>query len=487
MKVTTRNQCSFRCTKTAQCRSFNLCHFGINFLCELNRNEINMAWSIIESHEKCQYVGMKRDSIPRCKEGSIEINITDDQNSQNCSINLKRIDPSIDHESRRNDTGTDWMRYTKTICNYGAHVSDTICTENTTIHEHYKWIAEKMGVREAMKNCKDLGGQLLGDFNGSTDQIWFLAAKMNFNDFWVGVNDVEQDGTFRTLRGKMASQVPWFDRKPNNFAGENYVALFAAALDTANKSNVRVVSDTENPNSQLGSVCQMLYAEWGEWELTSTEQVVISDPIETTVDVHKFTRECVTSYHTVTADCEGEKKKLESYKISNGPLIYSEAEEFCISVGGRLFSDLDGTHKQLHMLSQITQFESFWIGISQQVEPGTFRNLKGENVAHLLFAGADFESKVSQMGRTDYAFFVIGQSYATSVAPDNATTVVDRQSEQHIAMCDMLYSEWGQWGVSFETVDGDEYQRYKVSISYSSQKIAAERMLTSSRKSPFYN
>ena len=131
----------------------------------------------------------------------------------------------------------------------------------------------KMGVREAMQNCKDLGGQLMGDFIGSTDQIWFLAAKMNFNDFWVGVNNVEQDGTFRTLRGKMASQDPWSDRKPNNFAGENYVALFAAALDTANKSNVRVVSDTEN--SQLGSVCQMLYAEWGEWELTSTEQVVI--------------------------------------------------------------------------------------------------------------------------------------------------------------------------------------------------------------------
>ena len=479
MRVKTREQCSFICTKTAECRSFNLCLFGLNFLCELNRNEINMAWSIIESQEKCQYVGMQRDSIPRCKEGSLEINITDDQNSQNCSINLKRIDQSFDYESRINDTATDWMRYTAKICtNHGAHQVDTICTESAIVHEHYKWVTEKTGVREAMQNCKDLGGQLFGDFNGSRDQVWFLAEKMGFNDFWVGINDVEQDGTFRTLRGNLTSQVPWFDKEPSNFAGENYVAMFATALDTAMKSNVRVVSDTENPSRPLGSVCQMLYAEWGAWEFTFTEQVVISDPIATMVDVHKYTRECVTSYYTVDANCGGENQKFESYELSTGPLNYTEAEAFCISIGARLFSDLDGTHEQLHMLSQITQFKYFWIGISQQVEPGTFRNLKGENVTDLLFAGADIESEVSQIGQTDYAFYVNGPIYEFSVTPDSPTTVVDGQTSQHIAMCDMFYSEWGQWGsvggddsdVTHESFDEDGYKRYKGCISYSSQK-----------------
>ena len=65
---------------------------------------------------------------------------------------------------------------------------------------------------------------------------------------------------------------------------------------------------------------------------------------------------------------------------------YSEAELTCQGVGGHVFNALDGTERQLTLLSQNLDWQSFWIGVKDEVEEGTWRdslnNSLDANVIH---------------------------------------------------------------------------------------------------------
>ena len=87
-KISTTSCLQF-CSKTSQCLSVSICFGGV---CQINSGDaFSIGVSLIPS-DSCDYVGMKRNEAPRCREERKERNIRDDSEPNKCEINEKRVD-----------------------------------------------------------------------------------------------------------------------------------------------------------------------------------------------------------------------------------------------------------------------------------------------------------------------------------------------------------------------------------------------------------
>ena len=183
---------------------------------------------------------MKRETYPKCVENGLEKDITNDTNPHNCDINLKRIDPVCsDWNYVTVENKSDWMSYREQECDDGSH-QDLTKNQNKKV-EYFNWLKfvhDKLTAYEAIRNCRSSGGQLFGDFNGTREQIWFLTEKFNFYSFWVGFNDVEQNGVWRNLKGKDSSVMPWMSGQPTNYRDESFTIVLSQFLTDENPTNI---------------------------------------------------------------------------------------------------------------------------------------------------------------------------------------------------------------------------------------------------------
>ena len=54
---------------------------------------------------------------------------------------------------------------------------------------------------------------------------------------------------------------------------------------------------------------------------------------------------------------------LKSLKVVKEPLDWWQAKSYCEQIGGKLFSELDGSLEQLDNLFSLQNKKSFWLGL----------------------------------------------------------------------------------------------------------------------------
>ena len=239
--VTDRLTCSGICTNIPECRSYHYVHTNYAFVCEFFIQDAFSVNATLEPNEAYTYVGMKRETYPNCTENGLKKDITNDTNPHNCDINLKRIDTVCsDWNYATVKNKSDWMNYREQHCFEGSH-QDLRNNSKKTVLQYFDWLKfvhDKLTAYEAINNCRALGGQLFGDFNGTQEQIWFLAQQFHFYSFWVGFNDIEKNGDWRNLKGKNSSLLPWMSGQPTNYRDESFTIALPQFLSDENPKNI---------------------------------------------------------------------------------------------------------------------------------------------------------------------------------------------------------------------------------------------------------
>lgn len=59
----------------------------------------------------------------------------------------------------------------------------------------------------------------------AAENQWYknYAAKVNIPSFWLGINDVDIEGEWRTDNGDLQAYFNWHPNQPNNYGKEDYI------------------------------------------------------------------------------------------------------------------------------------------------------------------------------------------------------------------------------------------------------------------------
>ena len=109
-----RTHCILLCIKKLECRSVNLC--GVQ-MCELNFEDIfstPKGANILEEEPTCDYIGMKKDHVPTCRENGKDIEMQEHIDSAGkCQIFGKGVNREWGKwELIDVDNETDWIKGT---------------------------------------------------------------------------------------------------------------------------------------------------------------------------------------------------------------------------------------------------------------------------------------------------------------------------------------------------------------------------------------
>ena len=114
--------CALKCSKFPNCKSFNHCEKNH---CELNYKDIHDSSASVDliSDLSCNYFGMEKNEVPKCKERGTKIQIRDDDVINICQIKRKRLDAHWLNERHEvvTDTDSDWRKDFVRDCWESAH------------------------------------------------------------------------------------------------------------------------------------------------------------------------------------------------------------------------------------------------------------------------------------------------------------------------------------------------------------------------------
>ena len=76
---------------------------------------------------------------------------------------------------------------------------------------------------QAQAEAESLGGNLV-TINAAAEEAWL---KQNFGDerFWIGLNDVAEEGTFEWASGEALTYINWAPNEPNNSGNQDFVTM----------------------------------------------------------------------------------------------------------------------------------------------------------------------------------------------------------------------------------------------------------------------
>ena len=201
-RVASKSLCSSRCFITPVCKSFNLCDKKFCRLNSVGVHEIDTSdvtvWS---ANPSCIYLGMTSETSPKCIQLGTLVDIrNDDLNPNICKFNLKRVDCQGMWVEKVIDTASEWKRYSERYVTDSYYGGKSDC-ETYRVHEWFKWINELKIFTDARLHCTNIGGQLFGDINGTTQQYDFLAKNQNYENFWLGITDEATSDVYLSLNG----------------------------------------------------------------------------------------------------------------------------------------------------------------------------------------------------------------------------------------------------------------------------------------------
>ncbi len=82
---------------------------------------------------------------------------------------------------------------------------------------------------DAQAQAQAMGGNLV-TINDAAENQFLVNAFGGSELFWIGLNDVAQEGVFKWINGEPVTYTNWNSGEPNNYGNEDYVHFNWAAL-----------------------------------------------------------------------------------------------------------------------------------------------------------------------------------------------------------------------------------------------------------------
>ena len=117
--------------------------------------------------------------------------------------------------------------------------SDYTFSENSWGNSFYKIYSTSLNYGDAKAQCES-DGAFLAIPRSKTENDFFASLIPN-EQFWIGINDIEQEGSFVAVNGQEVSWTNWGPGEPNGGTNENAVEIMNW---NANLWNDRPASDT---------------------------------------------------------------------------------------------------------------------------------------------------------------------------------------------------------------------------------------------------
>ena len=116
------------------------------------------------------------------------------------------------------------------ICEYDDIVNENNYSPNFSISTDgylYELYDYNVDWQTAMRICEKKGGTLATIFDQKENSIIEgLISKGNMNEYWIGLNDVDSEGTWKFVNGKNVTYTNWLSGNPDNDYGcEEYIAI----------------------------------------------------------------------------------------------------------------------------------------------------------------------------------------------------------------------------------------------------------------------
>lgn len=100
-------------------------------------------------------------------------------------------------------------------------------------NNHYYKLTEPMSWMDAEAQAEEWGAHL-ATVNDAGENAWLASTFEYLNSFWIGFNDIDEEGTWVWTNGEPVAYTNWAEGEPNNFCGipdcwgapENAAAMF---------------------------------------------------------------------------------------------------------------------------------------------------------------------------------------------------------------------------------------------------------------------
>ena len=230
------SKCGLFCNKKWNCRSFNFCDTQ---RCELNFHDIYSTThgnALLSNDPSCVYFGMKKTSVPFCKQGELYVNVQNETDYWSCQIDKKRIDaewgPWV-FEAEIDTAAELKGKFEREKTIEMAHGGKNVHGVSEKPQMWIELVQESLSWDDSVVKCESLGGQLFSNFDGSDEQMKLITQKLNGERHWVGIYTTDHI-IWRALDEVPLndSQLSWIEGQPNNRKGsQNQVLISPAGLN----------------------------------------------------------------------------------------------------------------------------------------------------------------------------------------------------------------------------------------------------------------
>ena len=184
---TTLADCTHKCLLTPACFSINFCESG---KCELNSEDAHSENAVLEEASLCRYLGLAIRERMNCEEEGTRIFVERNPYQSRCKLAGKQHKTTWGEWLHfvEIDTSEEWKKCQQRYCKGSTYHSTLSCNgkfSEVEIIEWYRFVHERKNWDEANGNCRDLGGKLFSNLNGTVSQLEFLHNKLG-SCGWIG-------------------------------------------------------------------------------------------------------------------------------------------------------------------------------------------------------------------------------------------------------------------------------------------------------------
>jgi C-type mannose receptor len=193
----------------------------------------------------------------------------------------------------------------------------------------YQKIEEKLSYDAASKNCLELGGNLVTILDQAKQD--FIVGLAGGEDIWLGMDDLQLEGTFRWASGQTVSYSNWNEGEPNNYGGSEDCGMMRGEDFTWNDSGC---------SNSFKSICEIQPG-------------------------------CPAASVPFGGKC---------YEKVEEELSYDDAKQNCFQLGGTLVTILDQAKQDF--IAGLTGGEDIWLGLDDLQLEGSFTWSSGQTVSY---------------------------------------------------------------------------------------------------------
>ncbi|MEB3357750.1 MAG: lectin-like protein [Synechococcales bacterium] len=259
----------------------------------------------------------------------------------------------------------------------------------------------------AQAEAESYGGNLVA-INDAAEQQWLRDTFGQWERFWIGLTDAEQEGVFKWANGDEVTYLNWAPGEPNNYQGvEDYVEMnFSSGRWNdmpSSQFGVRrgiieidfeALTEPEGGNDTLvgGEGSDVISGNAGDDVLfgdgnnqTGLVNLVVNGSFEdnsVALNDHDFFNSIpgwTTTFGPVNAPANARQYNGKAYLLTS-QMTWESAQTFAKSLGGNLVT-INTAAEQQWLRNTFGQWENFWIGLTDKDQEGSFKWVSGEALA----------------------------------------------------------------------------------------------------------